>query len=152
MLFATLRRIFPGEELTMNYLIDPSFGERNYFVCHCGSPVCNGTQYIHPNKIVQFEKMFAESASRQSDEEKHLPFGATLPPLKTYPTHFTDDPFYDLFGSSSHAPTILPHDTTVPSLHALRKLLRESGTHLAFSAIKITVCGIMDDLIISTSI
>lgn len=63
-LYVSLRKILPGEELTVNYLIDPEHGERNYYICHCEAPTCKGTWYIHPRKIERFGKIFDEAACR----------------------------------------------------------------------------------------
>lgn len=147
-LYVSLRTIHPGEELTVNYLIDPEHGEPNFYICHCLAATCKGTWYIHPRKIDRFEKLFDEAAAGQSDEEKNLPFGRLLPKLASYPDHFEDNDFYDLFGSSS-CEALKLDDTVLPSRQQLRKHLRESGSRLKFPALNIIVCGVTDTLVIA---
>lgn len=150
-LYVALRTIFPHEELTVNYLIDPEHGERNYYICHCHAPTCKGTWYIHPNKLKMFDALFDESAAGQSEEERALPYGRPLPKLSHYPPHFDDNEFYDLFGSMILKPTTYP-DTTFPSLSEIRSRIRTNGTTLTFPAIGLNVRGVMDTLVITENI
>lgn len=150
-LYVSLRRIYMGEELTVNYLIDPEVGERNFFICHCGAPTCRGTWYIHPKKIAQFEKIFDKAASRQSDTDRDLPFGATLPKLNAYPKHVDDDPFYDLFGSAQEPPIVRGGDTHLPPISVIRQIIRETGKQICYDKMNIQIRGVMDNLIVATT-
>lgn len=146
-LYVSLKKIFIGEELTVNYLIDPDHGERNYYICHCEAPTCKGTWYIHPKKIERFEKLFDEEAANQSEEDKKLTVGQALPKLSSYPDHFEDNSLYDIFGSATASPLSVDN-TKLPSLQELRNLIRDNGTYLDFPNLKLRIHGISDNLII----
>lgn len=150
-LYVSLRTIFPGEELTVNYLIDPEFGELNFFICHCGTPTCRGTWYIHPSKMDAFESMFQAAAAGQTEAEKKLPYGALLPQLPVYPTLIEDDVFYDLFGSSHKPPSSNTRDSRLPTIAKVRKIIRETGTQIHYELMNMVVRGVMGDLIIATT-
>ncbi len=146
--FVSMRRIFVGEELTINYLIDAEMGEKNYYICHCNAPTCKGTWYNHPHKIEQFDK---DTARKNATEKVTEPVkeGTVLTRLPQYPDNFADDPFYDLFGSLKKPPLIVQEKALVP-IDQLRQLIRESGRYLFFAKLHLIVRGICDNQIITT--
>ena len=146
-LYVTIRAIFPGEELTVNYLVDPDFGELNYFTCYCGAPTCKGTWYIHPDKLKGFDKLMTRSIAEQSEADKQIPFGTILPPLKTYPKQFKDNPFYDLFGAEHEKPEVRDTETQLPSIHEMRAIIRETGRQIRYSKMNIQIRGVTGDMI-----
>lgn len=72
-LFFTVRRIFPGEELTINYLLGlkEDCNEDCDHVCHCGSVVCTGTMHQIKEKYEAWWKFEEKNAKKnQTCENK----------------------------------------------------------------------------------
>ena len=145
------RKIFPGEELTYQYLIDPpppSDGMELMHPCRCGSLVCHGTM----NTTAEIQKKCEEYINKDYDEayEKNLPvpYGEELPPLKKYPTHIEDHPINDMCGSTTQ-PYLQLDDTIVPPKMELRKPIRETGQILDFVKLNLVIYGIVNDVLIA---
>ncbi len=151
LVFAT-RKIFPGEELTYEYIIDPppptSEGLALMHPCRCGSLVCHGTM----NTTAEIQKLCAEFMNEDYDEkyEKNIPvpFGEELPPLKKYPTIIKDNPINDMCGSTTQ-PYLQLDDNRVPPMTELRKIIRESGRILHFVKLNLVIYGILNEVLIA---
>lgn len=139
--FAT-RKIFPGEQLMVHYLIDiPGRGEvANMYSCRCGTVVCRGTMH-------GTDMMSNGWGSISTNLEHELPLHTQLPMLTTYPQQVPDFPFYDLFGSTKTTPLRLK-DTKLPDLTDIRHLIRTSGKRLYFINLKLTIHGIQNGMLI----
>jgi hypothetical protein len=144
-LFFACRKIFKGEELTIQYLISPP--EKNHVcqhACYCGSIVCHGTMHTSfgvEKKINDFVEKLGEVRSREI-----LP-GEHLQRLDSYPSTVSDDPIYDLFGNLEQEPFIC-NDASLPDLLTLREQLRETGRVFWYKTINVYIYGIMNGLII----
>ncbi len=139
-LYVSMRKIFPGEEFTVNYLIEPEFGERNYFICHCGAPTCKGTWYNHPGNIKKIDDK-ADLLSR-SIHSQTVRAGAMHLPLSRYPESMSDRIEYDLFGSDK-APYHKCEDAILPSVREIRSVIRNTGQYLHFTHVHLLVRGVM---------
>ena len=139
----TLRRIFPGEELTYDYFLgdqdeDCDAGTDN---CHCGSEFCRGTMYSNPAAYAAWEKHLI-GIMEDVPEEPPIPYGEKLPPLEHYPKQIEDDPIYPLFGT--HAQPPLPCNGEIFSdLKAIRGAIRSSGRQLSFPELNVVIEGVL---------
>ena len=141
-LFFTLRTIFPGEELTADYLLSPAeYCTDCQHQCHCETLVCRGTMHL-PEEQFQLWNTFHE---RQGKETKRMQirYGKQLKPLKEYPHVISDSPIYNLYGSLFEKPKIR-HEEKLPSLNTMRKMLRETGKMQSFPKLALTVLGIQN--------
>lgn len=144
-----LRKIFPGEELSITYLIDAP-PESNQPVlmhpCRCGSPICHGTINT-THQIMEKTQKFVEEIDG-SDDSLPVPFGELLPALPIYPKEIQDYPIYDIYGSTFHKPLEL-EDETMPATIKIREYIRESGRTLHFKKLHVTILGIMNELLVA---
>jgi uncharacterized protein len=150
-LFFTLRKIFRGEELTVNYLLSPQDDSCTpcTHLCFCEGVICHQTMHLGNKKYERWSAFHDKQMKRTKPER--IRYGKDLPPLSSYPTSFPDEAIYDLFGSKQAKPEILK-DKKLPANGELRKKIRETGRILSFSALDLAVLGITDGLIISENI
>ena len=92
-LFFALRKIRPGEELTISYLLCPK-ADCNpcTHVCKCGSKLCTGTMHLPEDKYKKWQKF-----QNQEKGETKIPkvaLGRNLPKLASYPSVIPDNPIY----------------------------------------------------------
>ena len=145
-LFFTLRHIFPGEELTVSYLLSPDpYCDPCPHICNCKSPYCTGTMHLSTEKYQQWSRFRAIQATQT--KRARIRYNQTLPILNSYPETIPDDPIYPLFGSFDK-PSI-QMNTKLESVQKLRKLIRETGQSIEFSKSNIRVLGALDGQIIS---
>lgn len=150
LLFA-LRKIFPEEELTFHYLIDPPADPSKpalMYPCRCGSLICHGTMNTNPEIQKKTTEFVQRVDSIDHTKELPVPFGQELPELSEYPTTISDDPVYDIFGSSV-VPPLESDDQTIPDITSLRNIIRREGKIIRYNKIGITVLGMMEGLIIA---
>ena len=144
-LFFALRRILPGEEITLDYGLDPDQEVGFVYPCYCHSPLCRGTMYINPERLKQYGHFsFTETAGQVFE---HLPVGAILEPLAEYPPEIKDNSVFDLFAKLDAEP-IVYLDEKLPDISEIRKRLRETGSPLAFTRLGLTVWGVVDSHLI----
>lgn len=151
-LYFALRTIFPGEELTVQYLLDAvTEDDKDYYLCHCHTPLCHGTM-CNSNKSKD-KQVMSFILARQGKYLKKLevPYGQSLSPLKKYPLKIADYRIYDLYGYLSKAP-FLYKDKVLPKVTELRNRIRRSGRTLRFERMNLDVWGVADDLIIAKPI
>jgi hypothetical protein len=144
-LFFALRHIFKGEEITVSYLLGPKedCDEPCKHDCHCGSEFCTGTMHLSKER---FEKWNAFNLHQmEQTKRKRIQYGKVLPKLDAYPKSIPDDPMYDLFGSMEKEPFRL-ESKKLPTVAALRKLIRETGRTIAGPTT--TIFGIQNNVII----
>lgn len=147
-LFFTLRKIFPGEELTISYLLSPKtpFCEPCRHFCRCESTFCTGSMHLSNERFNTWQETYNEIA-RQT-KRKRIQRGKELRLLSSYPISIPDHPVYPLFGNAQKkAQTILR--TTLPKHEVLRQMIRESGKVLSFPHLNLSVLGISADEIIT---
>lgn len=84
-LFFALRKINPGEELTISYLLDPDVHACNPcpHVCMCGSKNCTGTMHLSREKYKKWQR-FQNTEKKKTKVAKFV-FGKNLPMLSLYP-------------------------------------------------------------------
>src|SRR5581483_12361204 len=97
-LFFTLRTIFPGEELTADYLLSPAeYCQDCTHQCYCDTLVCRGTMHLPQTQFKTWET-FHEHQGKQT---KRMPirYGKQLAPLALYPEQIPDHTIYNLYGT-----------------------------------------------------
>lgn len=150
-LYFSLRRIFAGEELTVDYLIDPldKTCKPCTHICTCDGVICHQTMHLSKKKYDVWRKFSDEEAKRT--KRQSVTYGKELPLLSSYPKNIPDNAIYNLFGSLMK-PSYVSEGTMLPSTTELRNKIRQTGNTLQFSKINTLVYGIMDDLVISKTI
>lgn len=149
-IFFAIRKIFKGEELTVNYNYGPpdvSICNPCRHTCHCESMFCKGSMHSAGGKDSLIVHEYAKHTKTFEEEIAQLE-GQTLPALPIYPDEIPDDPFFDLFGHPLLDPVELTN-TVVPQLHVLRKMIRDTGLTINFIKIKLHIYGIRDNTIIA---
>ncbi len=146
-LFFALRRILPGEELTIDYSFDPE-GHKKEFLhpCSCGTPFCRGTMYTSDAKLRRYGAFCRKETKNQ--DFKWLKTGDIMTTLDKYPKEIKDNPIFNLFADLKAAP-VTYNDEKLPAMPELRKRLRESGRMMNFKTIGLKVMAIADGKIIS---
>lgn len=160
-LYFTLRRLYPREELTIDYGFDPyeiiNFGKkekRNANVeaprsltpyCHCGSDFCRGTMYANEKKIKEYGDFYHQEAAKQKYKlQKNTEI---LLRLKEYPKEIKDHKIFNLFANEKMRP-LLRTDKKMPALSKLRSLLRASGRTIHFKNIGLKVVAVIDERVV----
>lgn len=146
--FAT-RKIFEGEELTVDYLLEPpSKGEKCYHSCECKSPLCRGTFHIGRDQIAKWEK-FVERRQGEYYDKPLGKIGSDLPFLSKYPSIIPDDAVHNLWGCEKEPPLILNESITIDKI---REILRESGRQIILADSNIKILGIINEMMISKDV
>ncbi|MFA6194270.1 MAG: SET domain-containing protein-lysine N-methyltransferase [Patescibacteria group bacterium] len=147
-LYFALRRILPGEELTIDYGFDTDNSNKKEFLhpCFCGSPFCRGTMYTSDAKLRRYGAFYR--AETKGQKFKTFAAGKILLPLEKYPPEIQDNVVFNLFADREAAP-LNQEDEKMPSISELRKRLRESGRILNFKKIGLKVSAIVEGLIVS---
>lgn len=147
-LFFALRHIFPGEELTINYLLSPQDDACSpcTHLCRCDGVICHQTMHLSPRRYEKWSEFHTEEMAKTKPER--IRYGKNLPPLQSYPKAPQDHPIYDLFGSRQEQPEKY-QDTTLPAVPEIRKRIKETGRTLVFPHLNLHIHGVTDGLIIS---
>jgi hypothetical protein len=147
-LYFALRRIFPGEELTIDYNLDPPDAECNpcTHACMCGAPMCRGSWHVSAQSMAKWE----QSTHTHSHEHVPLPvaYGENLPPLSSYPSHVEDDVDYPMYGSLQEKPQQFD-DQEFPTAQEIRQRIRKTGKQLLLPKFHTVIYGINQGLLIS---
>lgn len=98
-LFFTLRKIFAGEELTVNYMLSPQdeFCNPCPHICKCESEFCTGTMHLSEDRYLKWRE-FQESQAKKT-KRKRIAYNKDLPPLTSYPKLIPAYPIYNLLSS-----------------------------------------------------
>lgn len=93
-LFFTLRKIDPGEELTISYLLSPDEETCKpcTHTCKCGSRYCSGTMHLSKDKYEMWQKF--QNRERKKIKKVKIVFGKNLPKLAHYPKTVPINPIY----------------------------------------------------------
>jgi hypothetical protein len=93
-LFFALRKIKPGEELTISYLLSPKDETCKPCIhdCKCGSKFCTGTMHLSKDKYERWQEFQNKEMSKTKIEK--FTFGKNLPKLKSYPKTIINNPIY----------------------------------------------------------
>jgi len=152
-LYFALRKIFAGEELTVNYNFGPPDRESCNpcrHSCQCNSMFCTGSMHTAASKdsLITFEYSKHSEFFKKAIEKLD---GKMLPRLKNYPRKLNDDSFFDLFGYEKQSPTVL-QNKTIPTVKKLREVIRDRGRTIAFPKFGLRVHGVTYSAIISTAL
>ena len=144
----TLRRIFPGEELTISYLLSPKDESCRpcTHLCKCQSLMCKKTMHQSLEKYKKWRTH--QEAKAKKDKRERICYGKELRLLTSYPKIIIDNPIYDLFASSKE-PALSFADKTLPPTTEIRKLIRKTGKVIEFTALNTKIYGVQNNLIIS---
>ncbi len=149
-LFFSLRRIFPGEELTINYLLSPqdkSCAPCTH-LCSCGTIICRSTMHLTKEKYATWNEFHNKEMKKTKPER--IRYGKELQPLASYPKAPKDHPIYDIFGAVQEKPEILQY-STLPSIRDIRMLIRKTGRTLLYPKLNLHILGVSEGRIIAES-
>ncbi|PIZ68058.1 hypothetical protein CO165_04995 [Candidatus Roizmanbacteria bacterium CG_4_9_14_3_um_filter_33_18] len=95
-LFFALRKIKPGEELTISYLLSPKDKTCDPCThdCKCGSKSCTGTMHLSKGKYRQWQKF--QNKEKQKTKMVKFISGKNLPKLSSYPKTIPYNPIYTI--------------------------------------------------------
>lgn len=146
-LFFTLRHIFPGEELTISYLLSPQdrYDEPCNHRCLCESEFCTSSMHLSETQFLDWQKAYNEIVKKT--RKARVSAGQELTPLPIYPQSIPDHPVYTLFGNSKERAVVM-ETAMFPSKKTLRQTIRETGRSLAFPSIGVTVLGVNNDEVV----
>ena len=93
-LFFALRKIKPGEELTISYLLSPKDEICNPCIhdCKCGNKFCTGTMHLSKDKYRRWQK-FQNKKNKKTRITKFI-FGKDLLKLDYYPKTVPNNEIY----------------------------------------------------------
>ncbi len=142
-LYFALRRIWPGEEITVDYGFDAEGSQDKELLhpCFCGSPFCRGTMYTNEARLKLYGRFCRQETKGQ--KFKALSAGQILPPLSKYPRVIKDNNIFNLFANLEKK-SVSYNDSRMPSLSELRKRLRSSGRPLSFKRLGVSILAIID--------
>ena len=140
-LYVALRRIHPGEELMVSYLLGPIDDgcAPCRHACWCRTRSCTGTMHLPIDRYAAWRR-FDEREGRRSRAAPVEPY-QQLQPLDRYPARIPDRGFHPIYGSADLPPKRMP-DERLPDVSALRREIRRTGRRLAYPALGLTVLGI----------
>lgn len=147
-LFFALRHIFPGEELTINYLLSPQddLCSPCTHLCSCDSVICHQTMHLS-KKRYEFWSEF-HNKEMQATKPERIRYGKELKGLEKYPKAPKDHPVYDLFGSQQEKPEKMD-STKLPPIKELRKIIKETGRTLLFPKLNLHILGVSDNQLVA---
>lgn len=97
-LFFALRKINPGEELTISYLLSPKEDcNPCTHICICESKFCTGTMHLPKDKYEIWQKF--QNTQKKKTKTSKVVFGANLPKLTSYPDLIPNNPIYALINA-----------------------------------------------------
>jgi hypothetical protein len=93
-LFFALRKIKPGEELTISYLLSPKDGcNPCTHNCKCESRYCTGTMHLPKVKYEIWQKF--QNTQKKKTQTAKVIFNKNLPKLPSYPKTIPYNPIYN---------------------------------------------------------
>jgi len=146
-IYISLRRIFPNEELTVDYEIEQSPKGNLPCPCFCQSLFCRGTMNISQEKEEKWYR-FTHKEQKTNFNKLEVSFGQLLKPLKKYPKFLKDSFGYPVFASLIKEPIIIT-DSQLPPMKILREKIKNTGQCLYFPKINYCLFGVLDNLLIS---
>lgn len=94
-LFFALRKIDPGEELTISYLLSPKDDcDPCTHDCKCDSQFCTGTMHLSQDKYAKWQKF--QNTQKKKTRMAKVVFGKNLFKLNSYPKTIRNHPIYAL--------------------------------------------------------
>jgi len=147
-LYFTRRKIFKGEELTVDYLVTIPEKCENLkdYICFCHSPVCRGTMFASKEVDEKYIQWCKKVEGKYYNKMK-VDYGEWLVPLKKYPRLISDYSIYDLYGNLNEQAEKY-QDESIPALVEVRKRIRETGRCLYFEKLGVYIYGVMRNFIL----
>lgn len=147
-LYVATRHIFKGEELTVDYCMEPPKSEKVpcTHTCRCGTLFCRGTMHVSAEAHTRWEALPAAENKKSKTALTFGPIGSQLLPLSKYPSAIKDFAVWDISANTAKKPMIV-RDKKFPTLKQIRSLLRESGRPLLFTAIGYKVTGVHNGVV-----
>ena len=145
-IFFARRKIFRGEEITLDYLlgIDPPQCNPCKHYCFCGETFCRGTIHCSladVNAYVAFEKTIQKKQKWSVQRGQRIRYGNQWLPLEKYPKSVPDHDIYKLYANEKKTPLRMT-GKRLPSLALLRAALRTHGAALLFPSMGSRVVAI----------
>jgi hypothetical protein len=150
LVFAT-RRIFKGEEITINYGLVECGDDRiacELHACTCGARVCLGSMHVPEARNPEAWGDFVERHHGKYYRKLPAPYGTYAPPLPQYPARVGWYSVYNAFGTEEK-PAAAFRDATLPTVADMSKRIRETGRQLKFPRLHVRVLGIRDGLVLT---
>lgn len=146
-LFFALRHIFPGEELTVSYMLSPQDEHCNPcpHICNCGSKVCKENMHLSKESYDLWQEFQKEMAKK--DKRKRISYNSSLSKLTNYPKIISDNQVYSLFGITEKPPLINLSQKLLTVVET-RRLIRKSGRVIDFPNLKQKVLGVENNQLI----
>ena len=93
-LFFALKKIKPGEELTISYLLSPNDGTCSpcTHICKCNSKHCTGTMHLPKDKYEKWQSF--QNSQKKKTKRAKVVFGKNLTKLSFYPKTIPNSPIY----------------------------------------------------------
>ena len=93
-LFFALKKIKPGEELTISYLLSPNDGTCSpcTHICKCNSKHCTGTMHLPKDKYKKWQNF--QNSQKRKTKRARVVFGKNLTKLSFYPKTIPSSPIY----------------------------------------------------------
>lgn len=93
-LFFAIRKINPGQELTISYLLSPQDETCNpcTHACKCLSKFCTGTMHLTRAKYEKWQKF--QNEKKKKTKTSKVVFGKNLLKLTSYPKIIPNNPIY----------------------------------------------------------
>lgn len=85
MLYVSLRKILPGEELTVSYMIEPGPDPKGWYKCRCLTPTCRGTMMTTAKKAKAFWDDYIRVRQGKFADTPPVPIGEKLQRFRSYP-------------------------------------------------------------------
>jgi uncharacterized protein len=144
-LYAALRKIFPGEELTVDYYLGPPDDSCSPCpdVCHCGTFLCRGTMHStqESTEVLWDYDEIEEQKRGYAQEDFRSRLGTMLEKLASYPEKMEDHPIHMISGSLNKK--ITNDAPLLPQISEIRALIRNSGACIEFSRLGLRVDAVI---------
>lgn len=146
-IYISLRKIFPNEELTVDYEIEQSPKGNMPCPCFCQGLFCRGTMNVSQEKEEKWYR-YTHKGQETIFNKLEVGFGQPMKPLKKYPKLLKDSFGYPVFASLIKEPIVIP-DSRLGKIKILREKIKNTGQCLYFPKIAYCLFGITDNVLIS---
>jgi hypothetical protein len=144
-LFVTTRNVFPNEEFTVSYVIEPDVCEDSIcnHACFCGTPLCKGTMHASEKTCKLFWDDFIY---KKMGKHYHAKFeiGSRITRLASYPKTFPDHHLIPVYGTLKK-PALIYKSNNFPDRKILRELIRTTGKTIKVNNSRQIILGLTSD-------
>lgn len=148
MLYISLRTIFPHEELTVSYVVEPSDDPKGLYTCYCKTQICTGTMMTTKNHAHEFWDLFVRPRQGIFADTPPVPMGELVTIFPSYPTDIPDYPVYDLYGNPDKSPFVYRGEKPLSVLE-VRNRIRTSGLCIADEVRQTLILGVREGKIVT---